>query len=191
MVPAVLAEAMACKKDAYTHKPSHHRRQSKAVQQDDLDLDLQIALQSDIHSDEEEAALRNSSDHDNSISLDSDEQDLFDHKVSSFGCSSIQDALERFMRQSKGKSDSLYLILLKIAMEHSPLKSLQPFDIPSRSKLSALIKQSPAWKEAYSVNEVEEVTKRIRKASIGIKVADLHPSCINIMTFAEQISLNG
>ena len=117
----MLAEAVACEKDAYTHKPSHHRRQSKAIQQDDLDLDLQIATQSDIHSDEEEAALRNSSDHGNNISLDSDEQDVPTHKVSSFGCSSIQDALERFMRQSKGKSGSLSSILLQTAMEHSQL----------------------------------------------------------------------
>ena len=96
------------------------------------------------------------------------------------------------MGQSKGNSDSLYFILLKIAMGYSQLKSLQPFDIPSRSKLSALIKQSPAWKEAHSVNEIDEVVKRrIRKASIGIKVADLHPSCINIMTLVEQISPNG
>jgi len=119
------------------------------------------------------------------------EPHVLTHKVSSFGCSSIQDTLERFMRQSKGKSDTLYFILLKTAMEHSQLESLQPFDIPSCSKLSALIKQSPAWREAYSVNEVEQVVKRIRKASIGIKVADLHPNCINLMTFAEQITLNG
>ena len=156
VVPAVLAEAVACERDAYTHKPSHTRRQSNVVQQDDLDLDLQLALQSDIHSDEEEAALRNSSDRDNSISLDSDEQDLANHKVSSFGCSSMQDALEIFMGQSKGKSDSLYFILVKMAMAQSQLKSLQPFDIPSRSKLTASIKQSPAWKEAYSESEIAE-----------------------------------
>ena len=190
MVPTVLAEAVACEKDAYSHKSSHHRRHSKAIQQDDLDLDLQIALQYDIHSNEEEAALRNSSDHDNSTSLDSDEQDVLTHKVFSFGCSSIQDAPERFMRQSKGKFDSLFFILLQTIMGQSQLESLQPFDIPSRPKLSALIKQSPAWKEAYSVNEVEAV-RRIRKASIEIKVADRHPSCFNIMTFAEQITLNG
>ena len=64
-------------------------KQSKAIQQDDLDLDLQIAMQSDIHSDEEEAALRNSSDHDNNTSLETDEQDVPTDKVSSFGCSSV------------------------------------------------------------------------------------------------------
>ena len=81
--------------------------------------------------------------------------------------------------------------MLQTAMEHSQLESLRPFDIPSHSKPSVVIKQSPAWKEAYFVNEVEEVVKRIRKASIGIEVADLHPSCFNIMTFAEQITLSG
>ena len=40
------------------------------------------------------------------------------------------------------------------------------------------------------MNEVEEVVKRIRKASIGIEVADLHPSCFNIMTLAEQITFS-
>ena len=54
-----------------------------------------------------------------------------------------------------------------------------------------MIKHPPAWRGAYSDNELAEVVRRVRKASIGIQVADLHPNFIHFMTFVEHVSLNG
>ena len=73
---STLLEAINCEQAAYNNLPADVHSQSVALLSTELDLELQRQMQEDLGSDEEAAALRNDSNSDDSISLDSDEANI-------------------------------------------------------------------------------------------------------------------